>query len=760
MRTDRCLAVLLTLLAVVVSPTIPQEKEPPAIAARSQTPVVIHRLSRPVTFDGLSHEEAWTDIPVLPMVMMRPHFGFPPSEKTEVLIGFDDRYLWVAGRLYDSEPSRMLSSSKKRDYMEPNTEFFGVIFDTFNDKENGLGFMTTPTGLRWDAAIYNDAVSATPMEMPVNSSWNTFWDVEVVRNDQGWFVEMRIPFSSIRFQEADGRVVMGLLVYRWIPRKNEEIVFPAIPPRWGFLSAWKPSQAQEIVLEGVRSHDPLYIAPYVLGGSGYDFSLNDAETAYQRTRQPTAEVGLDVKYGLTSNLTLDVTVNPDFAQVEADDQQINLTRFSLFFPEKRLFFQERGSVFDFSFGDFNQLFYSRRIGLYEDEEEEESRVVPIYGGVRMVGRAGSWDLGFMDMQTAPLKEEGVPAENFGILRLRRRVFNPYSYVGGMITSRIGTDGSYNEAYGLDAIIRIAGDDYVTFNWAQTFENGRANDPASLDPSRLRITWEKRTQEGFGSYLGLSRSGRDYNPGMGFEMRENFTAGQVRLLYGWLPGEKSFLQSHNISAGGYAFFRNEDNTLESAEAGPGWEFSTKSGFNGQFSLKAYYESFLEIFELSDDCEVPPGDYTFYGLESYLMTPMGKAISGMMILRAGSFYDGRRISIGLRPSWGLTPDLTLSGMYEYNRIEFPDRNQGFTAHLLQARLLATPSIKFSILTFIQYNSADDLVIGNVRFRYNPREGIDLYLVYNEVLNTDRPGKIPAPPLSGSRAVLLKYSYTFNL
>ena len=313
---------------------------------------------------------------------------------------------------------------------------------------------------------------------------------------------------------------------------------------------------------------------------------------------------------------------------------------------------------------------------------------------------------------------------------------------------------------MDATIRIAGDDYVTFNWAQTFENGRANDPASLDPSRLRITWEKRTQQGFGSHLGVSRSGRDYNPGMGFEMREDFTAGRFRLLYGWLPGENSFLQSHNISAGGYAFFRNADNTLESAEAGPGWEFSTKSGFNGQLSLKTYYKSFLEAFELSDDCEVPPGNYTFYGLESYFMTPMGKTLSGMVILRTGSFYDGGRISVGLRPSWGLTPDLTLSGMYEYNRIEFPDRNQGFTAHILQARLSATPSTKLSILTFIQYNSADDLVIGNVRFRYNPREGIDLYLVYNEVLNTDRPGKIPTPPRSGSRAVLLKYSYTFNL
>ncbi len=759
MRSDRSPAALLILIAVVVCPAIPQEKEPPAIAARSQTPVVIQRLSGPLTLDGLSDEEAWENIQGLPLIMMRPHFGFPPSERTEVLIGFDDKYIWVAGRLYDREPSKIMASSKKRDYMEPNTEFFGVIFDTFNDKENGLGFMTTPTGLRWDAAIYNDAVSQTPLEMPINVSWNTFWDVQVVVNDQGWFVEMRIPFSSLRFQERDGNVVMGLLVYRWIPRKNEEIVFPAVPPRWGFLSAWKPSQAQEISLEGIRSHNPLYISPYVLGGSGYDFSLTEDESAYQRTTQPTAEVGLDVKYGLTSNLTLDVTVNPDFAQVEADDQQINLTRFSLFFPEKRLFFQERSSVFDFNFGDFNQLFYSRRIGLYEDEEEEDSKVVPIYGGVRMVGRVGSWDIGFMDMQTAPLKEEGVPAENFGVLRLRRRVFNPYSYVGGMITSRIGTDGSYNEAYGVDAIFRVAGDDYITFHWAQTFENGRANNPASLDPTRLRFTWERRTQEGFGSLLGLSRSGRDYNPGMGFEMREDFTAGRVRLLYGWLPGETSFLQSHHIFAGGYAFLRNEDNTLESAEAGPGWEFSTKSGFNGQLSLKTYYESLRESFELSDDCEVPPGNYTFHGLESYLMTPMGRTLSGMVMLRTGSFYDGWRISVGLRPSWALTPNLTLSGMYEYNHIEFSGRSREFIGHLLQARLLATPSTQFSVLTFVQFNSADNVVIGNVRFRYNPREGIDLYLVYNEVLNTDRLGEIPIPPLSSARAVLLKYSYMFN-
>ena len=329
----------------------------------------------------------------------------------------------------------------------------------------------------------------------------------------------------------------------------------------------------------------------------------------------------------------------------------------------------------------------------------------------------------------------------------------------MITSRVGTDGTYNEAYGLDAIFRVAADDYITFQWAQTFENGRANNPASLDPTRLRLTWERRTQQGFGSYLGLSRAGQDHNPAMGFEMREDFTAGRARFLYGWLPGETSFLQSHHLFAEGYAILRNENGSLESAEAGPGWEFSTKSGFNGQLSLKTYYESLSEPFDLSDECDVPTGTYSFYGLESYLMTPMGRTLSGMLMLRAGSFYDGWRITAGLRPNWSLTPNLILSGMYEYNRIEFPGRDREFIAHLIQARLSATPSTHFSILTFVQFNSADNVVVGNVRFRYNPREGIDLYLVYNEVLNSDRFGEIPVPPLSSGRAVLLKYSYMFN-
>lgn len=758
MKNYKPLLTAISVFFLCLPVSFPQET---GVVSRSQTPVVIQRLAGAITFDGLSDEEAWKSIKPLSMIMMAPNFGFPPSEKTEVLIGFDDNYLWVAGRLFDKEPSKIQAPSKKRDYMEANTDWFGVIFDTFNDKENGLGFFTTPSGLRWDGAVYNDAESRMPMEQPINLSWNTFWDVKVVSNGLGWFVEMRIPFSSLRFQDRDGRVIMGLLVWRWIARKNEQVVFPAIYPKWGFMSAWKPSQAQEIRLDGIRNRSPLYITPYALAGSGYFHDLNEQGTAYVRTRNPAAEAGLDLKYGLTSNLTFDLALNPDFAQVEADDQQVNLTRFSLFFPEKRVFFQERASIFDFSFGAFSKLFYSRRIGLYQDENEEEAegRVVPIYGGVRLVGRVASWDLGFMDMQTAALNEEELPSQNSGVLRVRRRVFNPYSYAGAMITSLIGADGSYNVCYGLDGIFRLFSDNYFSLAWAQSFENGEKNDPISLAPTRFRIGYERRTQKGLGFNLGLSRAGEDYNPKLGFEMREDFLATRNRILYGWLPGEKSFLQSHNINAEGFVVLRNKDHSIESAEVGPGWEFISKSGFQGRLSFKFHRESIIEMFELSDDAYVQPGEYNFAGVEGMFMTPVGWLFNTMVMVNAGSFYDGWKTSVTVRPSWGISSDLNLSGTYELDYVEFPKRGQEFIAHLVQLRLLATLSTKFSALAFIQYNSADDIVITNVRLRFNPREGNDLYLVYNEGLNTDRMRKIPLRPLSDNRAILLKYSYTFN-
>jgi len=722
----------------------------------SDTPdlIVLQRIEGPITLDGVIDEPGWEKIEPFPFIQNAPNFGSEPTEKTVVLITHDDEYLYLAGRLHDSEPSKILDATKQRDTQAAATDFFGIIIDCFCDKENGLAFFTTPTGLRWDATIANDGVTERDNEMPFGMSWDTFWDVAVTRNEEGWFAEFRIPFSSLRFQDVDGRVVMGIIIWRWIARKNEIDVFPAISPDSGAWSIVKPSLAQEVVMERVYPKKPLYITPYVLGGHGRAYELNEAESAYQKRDDPVFEAGLDIKYSITSNFTADITVNTDFAQVEADNVQVNLTRFSLFFPEKRRFFLERASTFEFRFGGPNRLFYSRRIGINEDTDD----MVRIYGGARLVGRVGGWDLGFLNMQTA--KVEGLPSENFGVLRVRRRVFNPFSYVGGMITSRIGMDGSYNVAYGLDGIFRIFGDDYLTINWAQTFENDAANKFLSLDPAKFRLDWERRTLKGIGYSLGISRAGEDYNPGMGFEMREDYIRFGNRVFYAWIPSAESFLRLHQVYLNGFLTLRNSDNTTESAELGPGWMFETNSGWGGFIQPKIYIENLDEAFELTYDVEVPPGEYTFYGVEGSLNTPMGRTFSIIPNFKIGSFYDGWRISAGTFYFLNLSSTWQLSGFYEFNRIQFPDRNQELTAHVARLKILATFTTKLSISAFIQYSGADDVVVANLRFRYNPREGNDFYLVYNHGINSNRYRELPHRPFTDNRAIMLKYTYTFNV
>jgi hypothetical protein len=713
--------------------------------------VIIQRLDGPIQLDGLSDEPAWENIQPFDHTKHMPNFGEKSEDRTVALVAFDDDHLYLAGRLYDRDPSKIQGLTKQRDTGNPSNDFFGILIDCFCDKENALGFFTTPAGLRWDANIANDA-EMQGLRAPVNLSWNTFWDVAVARNGEGWFVEMRIPLSSLRFQDRDGRVVMGIITWRWIAHKNEVHTFPAIRPDSGFRPSWKPSRAQEVVLEGIESRKPLYIAPYALGGHSRSYVLNEQDTSYDRKDDPVTELGLDVKFGLSSNLTMDLTVNTDFAQVEDDYVQVNLTRFSLFYPERRIFFLERSSNFEFSFGEQNRLFYSRRIGLYDGDP------VRIYGGARLVGRVGGWDIGFLNMQTAAI--EDLPSENFGVFRVRRRVFNPYSYVGGMVTSRIGMDGRYNVAYGFDGIFRLFGNDYLTLNWAQTFEDEKTNKAFSLDPTRIRVNWERRKTEGLGYVFEVSYAGKDYHPAMGYERRDDFTMFTSLVQYGWLLGSDSVLNDHQIWFTGSVYQRNSDRSVESAQFGPGWSLYAKSGIYGMIWPQVNRESLTSTFELADDAWVPAGEYTFYGLVAAFDTPGGRKRFVNTSFYVGSFFDGWRVSASFRPSWSLSSTWRLNGRYQYSHIQFPDRDQKFINHLVWLRITATFTTKISASALVQYSSAGDIVIANIRVRYNPREGNDFYIVYNHGINTDRLREVPNLPLTDNRAIMLKYTYTFNM
>jgi len=732
------------------------------IYLNEQEPLVIPKIKSDIDFDGSPFEEVWSQIETLPVAMFMPNFGDQPTEKTEIRIFYNDTYVYVSGRLYTKDASSIRNTTKKRDEFGGNSDSFGVVFDSFNDNENALCFITTPSGQRTDFTVFNDA-NTNSGQMPFNDSWNTFWDVKTTINEEGWFVELRIPISSLRFQETEGEATMGLIAWRWIPNNNESVMYPLIDPKFGDFAFLKPSQAQEIIFKDIKSKKPIYLTPYALVGWQESSNLNHAETEYLYQKEPIFKVGGDLKYGITSNLTLDVTINTDFAQVEADDQQINLTRFSLFFPEKRQFFQERSSVFDFNLGGPNNLFYSRKIGLYEGV------VVPIYGGARLVGRVGKWDVGFLNMQTAAahgyseihdLQDSVLLAsENFGVLRARRQVFNENSNIGTMMTSRISIDGNYNIGYGIDGIFRIFGDDYIDLKWAQTFETDATNNPFSLAPTRLRLNWERRTIKKLAYNFSYSRSGEEFNPGIGFEARDNYTRYGYNIQWGWLPGEKSKLYSHNIFLRGSYISRIEDRSLESAEIGPGWEFQTKNLFQGNLQISYNIEDVDEAFDFSDDAGIPIGKYQFWNAEAMFITPGTKPVWIIFMANVGQFYDGTRISLDVNPTWNVSSSLNLGVEYQYNQLNFQDRDETFNAQIGRIKILYMLSTKFTLSAFIQYNSDINAIGSNIKFRYNPREGNDLYIVYNEGRNTNLNRETPQLPNISQRTIMLKYTYTFS-
>jgi hypothetical protein len=339
MKNDMVLSVILVLLF------------PHCLLAQSKTyfdaegPFPVVKLSGEIIFDGVPDEQAWDAVPPLPMVALMPAFGKEPTESSVVKIAYDDDYFYVSGILNYNDPKNMRAIGKKRDYGDRSSCLFGFFLDTFNDRENAVAFFTNPNGIRSDGAIKNDCQVE---DNDFNGSWNTFWDVKTTITDQGWTAEFRIPFSSLRFQVNDDKTLMGILITRWSPALPEMSNFPMASPR---LTSpyYRPSVSNVIEFQGLKASRPVYITPYVVGGISQLNKLNEAGTAYGMDSDFTYDIGGDVKLSLANNLTLDLTVNTDFAQVEADDQKINLSRFSLFFPKREFSFRKNPMCLIFPF---------------------------------------------------------------------------------------------------------------------------------------------------------------------------------------------------------------------------------------------------------------------------------------------------------------------------------------------------------------------------------------------------------------------------
>jgi hypothetical protein len=731
------------------------------IALFGQETIKITRLNTPVEFDGHLSEASWEGLEFFPLIQNRPNFGNEPSEISEVMIAYDNEYLWVGARLYMRDAKKIFANSKKRDEMLFGFDSFGILLDSYNDNETALAFFTTPTGLRTDYAVSNDAAGGggggqgPPGFDALNFSWNTFWDVKTTRDDRGWYVEMRIPFSSIRFKPQDDLANMGLIISRTISANSETDTWPAIDPKYGFMATSKPSQATSVVFEGARPSKPVYVSPFIIAGYSKDWELDSTGTTYLPDDNPQYNAGLDIKYSINSNLTLDLTANTDFAQVEADDQQVNLNRYDLFFPEKRVFFQERSSLFSFNLGGMSDLFYSRNIGISED-----GNPIRIYGGARLTGRMGKWDVGLLDMQTKEYEE--TPSENFGVLRMRRQVINPNSYVGGIFTSRLGMNGEQNFAYGLDGIFRLFGDDYLNVKAAQSYDKEIDNTLASIDPSFFMVNWERRSEEGFAYNLNYSYSGQKFNPGIGFVQRPGMQGFQGGLMYGWIPGEESKVFNYNVNIRGERYTRLEDGQQESLRIGPGFELNTKREIGGELSVEYQEEGVLNDFPLTDSIWIKAGNYSFVGVRGDIRTPESKKVSARLELNGGGFFDGRNYGIEVESMLNFSSSLQLSAAYEFNAIRFPDRetNNALNIHSTNVKALFMLNTKISASVLVQYVNIEDEFITNFRFRYNPREGNDFYIVYNGFRGLNDNNEIPAPPSYYNRTIMLKYTHTFRL
>lgn len=718
-------------------------------ASVSAQAIVLHRVIGPIRLDGVLDEPEWRTLDALPLTMFRPTAGGAPTESAEIRIGYDEHYLYVGARLGMHDSHAIRSQTVTRDGLGVD-DWFRVMLDPYNDRQSGVEFRTNPAGAQYDAALSTDGAV-------VNDSWNAFWDVATARTPNGWSLEMRIPLSSLRFQVVDNRATMGLIVARYITASNELSTFPAVDPHFPNADA-RPSLSQTIVLEGVQPTKPVYVTPYVLGGTTVTNGLDATGLGLTHDRSTTHEFGGDLKVALTSNLNLDLTANTDFAQVEADDQQVNLTRFDLSFAEKRQFFQEGAGIFtvDLSgLGGPEAMFYSRRIGLADD-----GRPLRLYGGARLAGRVGGWDIGALNMQSATA--EGTGSENLGVWRVRRHLLNDESTIGAIATTRFGIPGQRNSAFAVDGHLRVLPRDFFLFNLGQTVDSRVTGSGADARLFQVGIERPPSVEsEGFTYRAGVQWAGNSFAPGLGFFPRNDYTLWYGEAHYGVNPGEHSVFQIIQPNVVSFRYASNADGSTESGYTGAYLYSGLRSGTSGFLGAVQNVEQLTEVLSLPDGATVPAGTHTFTAVTFGFNPAARNAFRVSVSATIGGLYDGRQVDVIVQPTWTVSPRVEASASLERNHVTFASRQQVVDADLAHLRLQVGFNTKLSVAALVQYNRSARLVAGNVRARYRFAEGRDLFLVLNTAANTDRDRLRPFGPklpLEQNQALLVKYSHTF--
>jgi Domain of unknown function (DUF5916) len=697
---------------------------PAAVVARdADGRIAIRAVRTPsaIRIDGRLDESIYAATEAIEgFVQQEPDEGEPATERTEAWVLFDDDHVYVAARCWETQPARRVANEMRRDTNQlRQNDTFAVLFDTFHDRRNGYLFYANPIGGLADSQITDEG--------PPNVDWNTVWNVKTGRFDGGWTIEMAIPFKSLRYQAGRDQT-WGINLRRVVRWKNEWSYLAQVPRALTtFRGILKVSSAATLVgLEVPSGSRNLELKPYALAGVATDNTVTP-----RAVNDGDARVGADIKYVVTQNLTADVTLNTDFAQVEVDEQQVNLTRFNLFFPEKRDFYLENLGVFAFAgrasaglaagSGDTPYLFFSRRIGL------DRLRETPQLAGGRLTGKVGATTLGLLNVQTGDNDAVGVEGANFTVLRAKRDILRRSS-IGAMYTHRTVTPGreGSNSGFGIDA----------TFSF---FENLRFDTYLAGTRTKNRPT-DDLSYRGFFDY-NADRWGvqaerlvvePNFLPEIGFlrrtDMRRNFGLVRFSPRPTGVPHVRKLTFQSSVN-----YTTNNQNRLDTRELGA--TFQTEF-VNSDVASIGYVDNFERLvlpFNVSTGVNIPIGTYDFHTLQMSYAAGQQRRVSGTVVFEMGKFYSGDRRTIAVNGArMQVTPQISLEPTLSINDVDLSEGS--FVATVIRNRATYTITPRMFVSGIVQYNSTNESLGSNLRLRWEYAPGSELFVVYTDDYNID--------------------------
>jgi hypothetical protein len=727
-----CTASVAAQSPVIDGPPPPELPEMLARDGAGRVTVRAIKLKQPLKVDGQLDEAVYQEFqPFGGFVQVAPDYGATQSERTDIWITYDTENIYVTCRCWDSEPpEKWIANELRRDTNQlRQNDHIGVMFDTFYDRRSGFLFYTNPLGARADYSVVDEGGS--------NTDWNPVWESKTGRFDGGWTVEMAIPFKSLRYRSGADQV-WGIQLRRSVRRKNEWAYLTPVPQNLAGPQAFNriSSGGTLVDLDLPPAGKNLELKPYATSRVTTDRTVVPA-----LHNDVTGDLGGDVKYGLTANLTADFTYNTDFAQVEIDEQQVNLTRFSLFFPEKRDFFLEGRGTFEFGRGGITgaqfspvvstsiqpYLFYSRRIGL------NRNRIIPIDAGGRLTGKAGKYGIGVMNIQTGDDEASGTPPTNFSVLRVKRDILKRSS-VGGMFTNRsqsVLLPGS-NQAYGVDAAFSFFQNVGISTYWARTESPGLTEDTDSYQG--LFDYGADR----YGAHLEFLKVGDNFNPEVGFIARDNFKRTYGTARFSPRPKNSKVVRKYTWQVN-EDYFRNGQGQRETDITSGRFSVEMNNSDVFTFDLTNDYELLLRPVPILG-ITVPAGSHEFLNTTTSYAFGAQRRVSGTLSLQAGEFYNGTLTAVGFS-----TARVSVMKQFSFEPTISLNRFETDTATVTTRLYRTRADYAFSPLMFasalLQYSSSDRAFSSNLRFRWEYRPGSELFVVYTD--EHDTTGSLLATP-----------------